>query len=488
MQKADIHQRLTPAHISLSAWDVETGKGIWKKVVEKTQEDTRGTFCVAKESINQGEQLLVEEPFIRQIEAKYKESRCHHCFQSLQGSSRTKCRDKDCKWNLRYCSDDCERSAWTRSHQWLCRFPELAKEDPDIIFAVEGYFVSKSQNQETIPNLVSNREQLNASLVKDYREKLAKVAAIFYLTDHVIDCIVTIIFQIKCNAFAVKTAESVPVDASFVVSREFLTLGRAVYLSASKLNHDCSPNAIISFGDGGANPCQLKVQCVKGPVEKGNEITISYGPLASVHAREDRLKKLKEGYQFDCNILIALYDIPSDTKSPKSIYKCQICKKGRLYRQQAKCGECGQEPNWAYFIKAENQVEVLKQKQDYVQVFKLQTDIYHDDVLAVGKTADRVAMYACNSGQWELASNYAIMSLTVAQKVYGKLSVEAAEEMMKVATILLNLCLTTGKRRKAAMLHIKSTIITYRILGLDKTAPEDIEELEDMSAHLMFIQ
>jgi len=48
-------------------------------------------------------------------------------------------------------------------------------------------------------------------------------------------------------------------------------------------------------------------------------------------------------------------------------------------------------------------------------------------------------MYACNSGQWEIASNYAIMSLTVAQKVYGKLSVEAAEEMMKLSTILLNL-------------------------------------------------
>lgn len=48
-------------------------------------------------------------------------------------------------------------------------------------------------------------------------------------------------------------------------------------------------------------------------------------------------------------------------------------------------------------------------------------------------------MYACNSGQWEAASNYAMMSLTVAQKVYGKLSVEAAEEMMKLSTILLNL-------------------------------------------------
>lgn len=79
------------------------------------------------------------------------------------------------------------------------------------------------------------------------------------------------------------------------------------------------------------------------------------------------------------------------------------------------------------------------QKADVVKVFNLLMGIHHDDTLVVGKAADRVAMYACNSGQWETASNYAIMSLTVAQKVYGKLSVEAAEEMMKLSTILLNL-------------------------------------------------
>lgn len=82
---------------------------------------------------------------------------------------------------------------------------------------------------------------------------------------------------------------------------------------------------------------------------------------------------------------------------------------------------------------------MFKHKQDFIKVFKLQSDIYHDDTLVLGQTADCVAMYACSSGQWEIASNYAIMSLTIAQKVYGKLSVEAAEEMMKLSTILLNL-------------------------------------------------
>ncbi|KAL7310672.1 hypothetical protein PS15m_010143 [Mucor circinelloides] len=478
MHQQDADQSVTPA------WDIKTSKGKWNKVMEKTQ-DGKGTFCIAKEKINQGEQLLTEEPLLRQMHDKYKKTRCNYCFKELKDSTTRSCRGKECQWEVKYCSQDCEGHAWTRGHQWLCSFPELSKQDADIVFAVQSYFVSKSQNQETLPDLVSNRDSFGANLINDYREKLTKVASMLNLTDHAIDCIITIIFQIKCNAFAVKTAQSVSVDASFVVSREFLTLGRAIYLSASKVNHDCDPNAIVSFGDGGNNPCQLKIQCVKGPIEKGSEVTISYGPLASVHSKEDRLKKLKEGYQFECKCS-ACKDT-SNKKSHESIYKCQICKKGRLYRQQSKCGECGQEPNWPYFIKTESQVEALKQRQDFVKVFKLQSDIYHDDTLVIGQTADRVAMYACNSGQWEIASNYAIMSLTVAQKVYGKLSVEAAEEMMKLSTILLNLCLTTGKRKKEAIAHIKATIITYKILGLDKTAPEDIDELEQMMTHLMFM-
>lgn len=133
-------------HSSAPAWDIQASKGKWSKVTEKT-EDGKGTFCVAKEKISQGEQLLTEEPFMRQIDEKYKKTRCHYCFAEPKSSASRSCRDKDCQWMLKYCSEDCERRAWTQGHQWLCRFPELAKQDAEIIFAVEGYFASRSQNQ-----------------------------------------------------------------------------------------------------------------------------------------------------------------------------------------------------------------------------------------------------------------------------------------------------------------------------------------------------
>jgi len=123
MQQQDANQSVAPA------WDLKTSKGKWNKVMEKTQ-DGKGTFCVAKEKINQGEPLLTEEPFLRQIHDKYKKTRCNYCFKELKDITTRSCRGKECQWEVKYCS--------------------LSKLDADIVFAVKGYFVSKSQNQGTV--------------------------------------------------------------------------------------------------------------------------------------------------------------------------------------------------------------------------------------------------------------------------------------------------------------------------------------------------
>lgn len=108
--------------------------------------------------------------------------------------------------------------------------------------------------------------------------------------------LVEILSQIKCNSFAVKQAASVAVDSSFVVSRESIHLGQAVYLSASRFNHSCDPTAIALFG---TDPCQIQVQMIK-PVNAGDEVNISYGPLATKHLKKERQQKLYDDYFFTC--------------------------------------------------------------------------------------------------------------------------------------------------------------------------------------------
>ncbi|KAI9480800.1 MAG: hypothetical protein EXX96DRAFT_522155 [Benjaminiella poitrasii] len=430
--------KLIPAHICLSTWLKNYERGAWKKVKEATSKD-RGAHCVAIQQVKQGDLLMTEEPFIRQLSEKHYANHCYYCFREIEMGRSVKCHVDSCRWRIHYCSMECERQGWSRSHMWFCRFPELAKEDPDVLFAFEGYVTSRSKGQCILPGLISHLESIEKSQLEKYQKKFENIASLFYLTKHTIDSLVTIFLQIKYNTFSIKAAESVPVESSFVVSREFIQLGRAIYLSASRLNHDCNPNSLISFGDHD-HPCQLKVQCVQS-IKEGQEITISYGPLATKHDTKERLKTLKDNYMFDCQCSSCCKkesENSIDMPSPEKIYKCQICKNGRLHRQQLKCAICGQPSYWTYFLKTEAEVEEYQKMGDYHKILQLQETIYHQDTIPIGLTSDKLAQIYCMEGQWKKAAQYSKRSLEVTTKVYGKVSVEVAEEMMKLSTILLN--------------------------------------------------
>lgn len=148
LQTDSLYRRLTPAHISLSAWSPkDTENAIYSKLEEKRDTGPKGIHCVAKQPLKQGELLLTEEPFIQQLDAKYKCHRCHHCFRQLIKTNAVACRDRNCLWKLGYCSLACERKGWSKSHQWFCPFPELENEDPDVLFTLEGYIASRAHGQ-----------------------------------------------------------------------------------------------------------------------------------------------------------------------------------------------------------------------------------------------------------------------------------------------------------------------------------------------------
>ncbi|KAI8080114.1 uncharacterized protein B0P05DRAFT_77265 [Gilbertella persicaria] len=478
------HQRLTPAHISLCASTSHLTKGKWIHVAERQSRD-RGHHCVADTTLQQGDLLITEEPFIRQLDHQLVSSHCHYCFRDMRllDEEWHMCRDEDCLWVIQYCSEKCEQLGWSSMHQWLCRIPELQCEDPDALFAFQGFLACRAKGQATLPGLESNLKRHNPAQLEEYQAKFRSMASLFYLSLSEVQCLVEILCQIRCNTFAVKTAKSNAIDSDRVVSRECVTLGRAIYLSASKLNHDCDPNALASFGNRYENPCQLKVRCIKSQLKPGQEVTISYGPLASVHERKERQKKLKNQYFFDCECQAC-----QSGDSTQTIYKCQLCKTGKMYRQQSNCPECDQKHNWSHVLRTESEIEMFKKQSDYLKVLQLQSNIYHHHTLPIGDTMDKLAQLYCMQGQMKPASDYSKKSLEIIQHIYGKISIEAAEEMMKLSTLLLNACVTGHRNlRQPTITHIKQTMITYRLLGLDKSIPEDMEELEEMINHLFIM-
>lgn len=474
---SDLARRLTPAHVSLIAYPTHSNNKPSQCNIQITESVQQGKYSIASRSLGRGDVILKETPFIQQLRYNLRQSHCYHCFKAIV-RSHVPCHVKSCLWKLKYCSKACEYKGWLTSHSWLCRFPELdADSYSDVLFALEGYIASRTMGQNVLPEIVSNIDMHEPSQLEEYRRKIEVISPLFYLSEHAIESLVIICCQIRCNSFAVKQATSVAAE-SLVVSRTSIHLGQAVYLTAGKFNHDCDPGALVIFGSDD-DPCQLQVQCIKQKIDSGNEITISYGPLATKHTTKERREKLLQDYFFDCNCSSC---IDESGETLESIYKCQICKTGRLYRYQSECKDCGQNPYWAHFMKVEAEAEDCMERQNYLGALQLQEGIYHKNVLKLGQTYDRLAQLYCMNNQMATAAKYSLKSLEVTQHVFGKISVEAAEEMMKLSTLLFN-----SQQKSAAIKQIKETMIVYKILGIDKSAPEDIEELEDMKNYLTFI-
>ena len=51
--------------------------------------------------------------------------------------------------------------------------------------------------------------------------------------------------------------------------------GAALYINVSRFNHSCDPNVVFVFD----NQCQKIVLCTARFIKKGEELTISYGPI-----------------------------------------------------------------------------------------------------------------------------------------------------------------------------------------------------------------
>ncbi len=66
---------------------------------------------------------------------------------------------------------------------------------------------------------------------------------------------------------------------------------------ASAVNHSCRPNALLRFGKD--QELALLVSAAAG-VPPGEEVRISYGPLAATLPRAERFAALRGQYSFEC--------------------------------------------------------------------------------------------------------------------------------------------------------------------------------------------
>ena len=78
------------------------------------------------------------------------------------------------------------------------------------------------------------------------------------------------------------------------------SIGNALFLNHSCLNHSCKPNAEVVGGLADTNDTRIRIVASKS-IKKGEEICISYIDHPNKKAVEERRKELKGQYLFQCN-------------------------------------------------------------------------------------------------------------------------------------------------------------------------------------------
>ncbi|KAI9261117.1 hypothetical protein BY458DRAFT_439704 [Sporodiniella umbellata] len=425
------YKRLTPAHLSFCSWKPNNTEAEKNGIrVQKTNDEIVGEQIVADKKLVFGDKLLQELPFIMQISDDYKSTNCAFCFNDLKGAKKV-CQNRQCKWDFVYCSGKCQRQHWMIEHKWLCNFSKLLDTDKDVLFAFHGYIASRSAGEYIIPGLVSNINSHKPEDIEAFREKInrSKLKKAFFLSDGVVESMVIISAQIRCNAFAVKGYISYK-DGD-IEHVKHAVLGRAIYLSASKFNHSCNPNALAEFGC-----CRigtmLNIHLTKGPKSVGSELTISYGPLFSRAEKKERKKELKEKYFFNCNCETCQLDYEPVT----SIYKCQDCL-STFSRSETQCRRCWKIINWKSIMtdlgETKRLLKLAKQNNDLrlFQKAKIILDrIYIHESLPIGEYYDQLGETHAMLDNISMTVECLRNSVKIVGCVFGDDSPEVASELL----------------------------------------------------------
>ncbi|CDH51818.1 predicted protein [Lichtheimia corymbifera JMRC:FSU:9682] len=445
-------RRLTPAHIDLRPWPPIQLPALaqWEQQQAKVINTTNaGRSVIATKKLSSGALLLSERACIQWLyRGPQRQRYCFHCFHRVNHG--VSCRSNHaCQWDIIYCSKQCEAIQWWRQHRWLCRFSELDVLDTvDLLLALQL--------------LPGSLDDLDSGMHDPlYDNQIERVCCrLFYMSSpHFQKALGRTLGQIRCNSFAVKQSH----DQDGIK-------GKAIYLTGSMINHACDPNALVFFDD---QDNSIQIRTCRS-INKGEGIFISYGPLAS---REPSIIKRKEilqqRYFFDCQCDACRQVI---TSSPQQRFiKCQACMTGRLERNQARCEECHCAYDWDELTKQEQRIEMYLARDAFEQALKIQRQIYDKDAHIIGQTLDQLAHFYAMRGSFKESAKYSRESLAIVCKTFGPESIEAAEEMLKLSTLLFNANLP-----QEAKAQIQKTIQVHRKLGLDQQNPEDFNELQTM--------
>ncbi|KAM3854781.1 SET and MYND domain-containing protein 4 isoform 2-T3 [Vipera latastei] len=257
------------------------------------------------------------------------------------------------------------------------------------------------------------------------------------------------VLQLQCNGQAVTALRpSGPVDGLVAGSGQ-VRLATGLFPALSLLNHSCDPNTSVAF-----TGCMAEVRALR-PIPRGQELLHCYGPHRCRMGAAERRRQLLAQYFFECRCRACLEELQPRDGPEASLFCCPACQRpmqgsGTLLRCSGEaCNHQAPQEDFHRRLlrlrhstqtasellehgKPGRALELLQKCQLDAQSFLLPAH------LRMGEIEDHLAQVYAATGRWQEAAEHLRRSLRSVEAHFGPDSVEAGQEVFKLAQVLFN--------------------------------------------------
>jgi len=241
-----------------------------------------------------------------------------------------------------------------------------------------------------------------------------------------------------------------------------------IYPRVSLLNHSCKPNAFLAFGSFG----KVQVKLTEA-VQAGDEVCISYGPMATRAFAHVRQEFLHEKYSFHCECTACAKGSQVRVEHEQTLhlsqtYKCQECE-GPILESGVECVHCGAEIDLGVITGKMKQVKEIVKKARmqpsrhvvlFTEAFAIGKEIFFEMHNMLIDIRDKLAKACAQAGHFQDAAELVFENYKTICPRYGKDSIEAANELIKLASLWTHI---PGKENKGltACRHAQAVLSIY---------------------------
>lgn len=256
---------------------------------------------------SRGSLVLSSPLFSHVINAPVSHLVCDHCLarpslmdDDPNSSSARLDRCSGCRV-VHYCTKPCQRQAW-RKHKHECKYlKNVAPRVPPSIVRLLERTVKQIHEKPDYHELLPDKRKRRFSDLMSHKDEIVgdreKMEAFHSFTEVLYSCVGRELYttQELLEVYCRILINSVEITDDFGNS-----VGTGVYLALSAVDHSCKPNVSVTFH---GNTARLRaIENIKEPLLQN--IRLNY--LTQIVPRDERRRRLKQQYYFDCNCDLCL--------------------------------------------------------------------------------------------------------------------------------------------------------------------------------------